>query len=198
VKILNLFAGIGGNRSLWGDDHKITAVEIDERIISDYHDRFPTDTISITDAYEYLENWMDNFEFIWASPPCVSHSRLNVTCQNMRIPDLRLYGMIIFLDRFCKGKWVVENVIPYYNPLIPWNVRLGRHVFWCNFNIPEKKFPQPKGTLKDLPIDQLQAWYNIFSTKNRKLLRNCVDYRIGKYILDCAVKEKQKSLTEYV
>lgn len=32
MKILNLYAGIGGNRKKWGDDHEITAVELDEEI----------------------------------------------------------------------------------------------------------------------------------------------------------------------
>lgn len=27
MKILNLYAGIGGNRKLWGDDHEVTVVE---------------------------------------------------------------------------------------------------------------------------------------------------------------------------
>lgn len=34
MKILNLYAGIGGNRKLWGDDHEITAVEIESKIAS--------------------------------------------------------------------------------------------------------------------------------------------------------------------
>jgi len=152
----------------------------------------------ITDAYSFLEDRLDDYDFIWASIPCVSHSRLNTTCQNMRIPDMRLYGMIIFLDRFCKGKWVVENVIPYYPPLIQFNHKLGRHVFWSNFKIPEKKFYQPRGTVKDLPIEELKAWLLVEVTKDRKLIRNCVDPRIGKYILDCAMKQKQKTLTELV
>ena len=28
MKILNLYAGIGGNRKLWGDGHDITAVQL--------------------------------------------------------------------------------------------------------------------------------------------------------------------------
>jgi DNA (cytosine-5)-methyltransferase 1 len=32
MKILNLYAGIGGNRKLWGNTHSITAVEFDEEI----------------------------------------------------------------------------------------------------------------------------------------------------------------------
>ena len=27
-EILNLYAGIGGNRKLWGDEHEITAIEL--------------------------------------------------------------------------------------------------------------------------------------------------------------------------
>ena len=27
MKILNLYAGIGGNRKLWGDEHEVVAVE---------------------------------------------------------------------------------------------------------------------------------------------------------------------------
>lgn len=32
MKILNLYAGIGGNRKLWGNEHEITAVELDPDI----------------------------------------------------------------------------------------------------------------------------------------------------------------------
>lgn len=32
MKILNLYAGIGGNRKLWGNEHDITAIEYDENI----------------------------------------------------------------------------------------------------------------------------------------------------------------------
>jgi DNA (cytosine-5)-methyltransferase 1 len=27
MKILNLYAGIGGNRKLWGDEYEVTAIE---------------------------------------------------------------------------------------------------------------------------------------------------------------------------
>jgi DNA (cytosine-5)-methyltransferase 1 len=194
MKILNLFAGIGGNRTLWGNQHTIVAVESDPDIAQIYKQRFPNDSVVEDDAYLYLEQNLDLFDFISAGPKCQTHSRLNTTCQNMRIPDMRLYGLIIFLDRFHKGLWCVENVVPYYKPLIHPTVQLGRHLFWSNFNIPEKKFPQPKGTLKDLPIKELQSWHNITETKNRRYLWNCVDYRIGKYILDCAIRPKQKTL----
>lgn len=197
MKILNLFAGIGGNRTLWGDKHEITAIDDNLNSLKIYSKRFSSDITIFGDAYEFLERRMDEFDFIWASPPCQSHSRLNTTCQNMRIPDMRLYGIITFLSRFCKGKWVVENVIPYYPPLIKPTAQLGRHLFWSNFNIPEKKFPQPKGTVKDLPIKELMEWHNIKTKVNRKMLRNCVDYRVGKYILNCAIKPKQKLLTSY-
>lgn len=44
MKILNLYAGIGGNRKLWGNEHQITADEISKEAflaaggtIEDYH-----------------------------------------------------------------------------------------------------------------------------------------------------------------
>ena len=36
MKILNLYAGIGGNRKLWGNEHEITAVEINPKIAEAY------------------------------------------------------------------------------------------------------------------------------------------------------------------
>ena len=51
IKILNLFAGIGGNRVLWGYKHKITSVEYDEDIAKIYHERFPKDKMDIKIEY---------------------------------------------------------------------------------------------------------------------------------------------------
>ena len=197
MKILNLFAGIGGNRSAWGTDHEITAVEFDPDIAQIYHERFPHDMVIVGDAYEFIEQHIDEFEFIWGSPICKTHSKLNLYGQNLRLPDLRLYSIIIFLERFHRGLYCIENVVPYYDPLVKPTVQLGRHLFWSNFNIPIKSFPQPKGTIKDLAIKDLQEWHNIYKTKNREYLRNCVDYRIGKYILDCAIKPS-KTLDIYL
>ncbi len=45
MKILNLYAGIGGNRAIWGNNHEITAVELDPEIAKAYLDRFPSDTV---------------------------------------------------------------------------------------------------------------------------------------------------------
>ena len=45
---------------------------------------------------------------------------------------MKLYQEIIFLDNWFDGKYVVENVIPYYEPLIPAKKR-GRHLYWTNF-----------------------------------------------------------------
>ena len=74
MKILNLYAGIGGNRKLWGDEHDITAVELDESIAKIYQDFFPNDTILIEDAHDYLLQNFKEFDFIWSSPPCPTHS----------------------------------------------------------------------------------------------------------------------------
>ena len=70
MKILNLYAGVGGNRKLWEDGHEITAVEHNSEIAEVYQDLYPSDKVVVADAHQYLlENYKD-FDFIWSSPPC--------------------------------------------------------------------------------------------------------------------------------
>ena len=99
MKILNLYAGIGGNRKLW-EGHEITAVEIDEKIAAIYHDFFPEDKILITDAHQFLLDHYQEYDFIWSSPPCPTHSRIRNEAgvgrgRNKPIyPDMKLYEVI--------------------------------------------------------------------------------------------------------
>ena len=121
MKILNLYAGIGGNRKLWGNDHEITAVEIIPEVARIYQDLFPKDKVIIADAHEYLRKHFREFDFIWGSPPCPTHSVLQMAKtydENLKYPDMTLYQEIIWLQTFFKGKWVIENVKTYYKPLI--------------------------------------------------------------------------------
>ena len=137
MKILNLYACLGGNRYKWGDDHEITAIELDQDLARLYKERFPNDQVIVTDAHQYLLEHYNEYDFIWSSPPCPTHSRIrfaNTKAKRM-YPEMSLYQEIIFLDTHFKGKYVVENVIPYYKPLIEAQKR-GRHLYWANFMIP--------------------------------------------------------------
>lgn len=191
MRILNLFAGIGGNRTLWGDEHEITAIENHQGIAYIYYLRFPNDKIIIGDAYKYLVKHYKEFDFIWASPPCESHSRLNFLLkpQFKKLPDLRLFELIIFLKQYFWGKWVVENVDIYYEPFIKPTIKLGRHLFWSNFHIPFFNFDE-KGNYRYLTVKELCDRkcldYNMITTlpAARKHARNAVSPEIGKYILN--------------
>src|SRR5690606_23249146 len=135
MKILNLYAGIGGNRKLWGDEHEITAVEWDQETANVYQDYFQNDKVIVGDAHQYLLDHFKEFDFIWSSPPCPSHSKINLSMvRELEYPDMKLYQEIIFLNQWFDGKFVVENVIPYYKPLIP-AIEIERHLFWANFKI---------------------------------------------------------------
>ena len=145
MKVLNLYAGIGGNRKLW-EDVEVTAVEWDKKIASVYQGFFPDNEIIVTEAQQYLlDNFLD-YDFIWSSPPCPTHSTLrhliHATPDKAKFvyPDMRLYQEIILLTHQCRGiKWVVENVFPYYDYLIRPSRTIGRHAYWSNFFITPKK-----------------------------------------------------------
>ena len=137
MKVLNLYAGIGGNRKLW-QDVEVTAIELDEKIAAIYKDLYPNDTVIVEDAHEYLLNNYEQFDFIWSSPPCPTHSVTNyfLNAQGIkRYPDMKLWQEIILLKHFFKGKYCIENVMSYYEPMFYPQIS-GRHYFWANFKIP--------------------------------------------------------------
>jgi DNA (cytosine-5)-methyltransferase 1 len=203
IKVLNLYAGIGGNRKLW-TDVDVTAIEIEPKIAKIYQDFFPDDKVITTDAHQYLLNHFEEFDFIWSSPPCPTHSKIRLTAisagnASPKYPDMKLYEEVIFLSKFFKGKWCVENVISYYEPLIkPYEV--GKHYFWCNFPIYKIKKESRKhaGTIDILQKRKkinLDGYTNLNLNKSL-LLRNCVEPELGLHIFECAFKQKQKTLIE--
>jgi len=193
VRTLNLYSGIGGNRKLWGNEHEITAVEHDPAIANIYKDFYPNDTVLVEDAHEYLLNHYKEYDFIWSSPPCQTHSsfRQNIGVRYRGVkpqyPDMRLYQEILFLQANYKGKWVVENVKPYYEPLIRPTVMLQRHCFWSNFDIKDMVFNKDKIRTAQIPQLQEQHGFDLSNYKlsnKRQVLRNCVLPEVGKYVLD--------------
>lgn len=205
MRILNLYAGLGGNRKLWNEvipGVMVTAVELNEKIAKVYKNLNPTDEVIIADAHQYLIENHQNFDFIWSSPPCQSHSKMVKATRHKinKYPDMSLYQEVIFLQNFFKGKWVVENVKPYYDPLIEPTGEIGRHFFWSNFNlenIEDIKSPSNfinKGNSKG--VQDLKDWLgikydgNIYYEKNHcpgQVLRNCVHPILGKQILQKAM-----------
>jgi len=202
MKVLNLYAGIGGNRKLWPKDAEITAVEIEPKIAEIYQKFFPGDKIVIADAHQYLLEHYKEFYFIWSSPPCPTHSGTNnfLNPQGIiRYPDMKLYEEIIFLKHFCECKWVVENVKSYYEPLIQPH-EAGRHYFWSNFYIPDTPIKMQIGRMngetqrreRSYKLDKLGVGGGGIRDD---LLRNCVNPKLGLHVFNCAFKEKQNTLT---
>ena len=186
MKILNLYAGIGGNRKLWGDSHEITAVEIDKDIAAEYIEDFPDDEMIVGDAHDYLLEHFQEFDFIWSSPPCPTHSRTNYFLKGrgvFRYPDMTLWQEIIFLKHFFQGKFCVENVISYYDPIIPPQIA-GRHYIWTNFPVPDFALPKDTvGRMNSRPNQRGQQKANKIPLTER----NAVNPHLGKHILDWAI-----------
>lgn len=199
LKVCNLYAGLGGNRKLW-TDVEVTAIEKQHDIAEMYREFFPEDEVFEQDAHEHLLKYFKYYDFIWSSPPCQSHSRMIKSGKNRkpRYADLKLYEEIMFLRNNFKGKWVVENVIPYYNPLIEPSMKIGRHLFWSNFDIPDFNLKTPKNFINKTTVkgsEFLKEWLglyypgNIYYENNHcpaQVLRNCVHPDLGLHILNSA------------
>jgi DNA (cytosine-5)-methyltransferase 1 len=210
MKILNLYACLGGNRYKWNEvkeDIEVTAIELDPELARLYQERFPNDTVIIADAHKYLLEHYQEYDFIWSSPPCPSHSRARFWNSKAKrvYPDLKLYEEIILLQTHFKGKYCVENVVPYYEPLIP-AIKRGRHLFWTNFNLPIVLSDRSlKIVQKGKEMERLIKFhdYNFRKYKGEQFIykigRNLVDYEAGKNILDTAigiVSKKEDKQTE--
>ena len=203
-KILNLYACLGGNRYKWDEvanNIEVTAIEFDEELARMYKERFPNDIVIVADAHQYLLDHYKEFDFIWSSPPCPSHSRARYwnssnyeTTTEAIYPDMKLYEEILFLQHYFKtGKFVVENVIPYYEPLIISKKR-GRHLYWTNFNLPtdlnDRRVQIGAGKNE---LNKLCEFHKIdvsdYNGKQSliKIARNLVDYEAGKTILEVAL-----------
>ena len=193
MKILNLYCGIGGNRKLWGGEHDIVGIELNPKIAAIYQDFFPDDKVIVADAHQYLLEHFEEFDFIWSSPPCPSHSRIRniagVGCgQNRPIfPDMKLYEEILFLKqianssgtKFKGNKYCVENVVSYYKPLIT-PQEVARHYFWANFSIRQYQTKTRGHMESNKKLSQIKG----FDINNKTLLRNCTEPELGLHILN--------------
>jgi len=196
MKILNLYACLGGNRYKWNEvkeDIEVTAVELDPECARLYQERFPNDKVIIADAHQYLLEHYQEYDFIWSSPPCPTHSKSRFARRKTtqpKYPDLKLYEEIIFLDKWFKGKYVVENVIPYYEPLI-YAKKRGRHLYWTNFNLPNDLKSRKSSIMES--ENEVKRWcvfheFDFYKYKGvqrtDKIARNLVDYEAGKTIFE--------------
>ena len=201
MKILNLYSGIGGNRGGWqlNDEDIVFAVEINPIIAEIYKEHFPNDTVIVADAHQYLLDHFREFDFIWSSPPCPTHSKVRKSLaikkdkngnqyeQNKPVyPNMTLYEEIILLDNYFDGFYCIENVIPFYEPLI-FGQKLGRHLFWSNVKFNEKikfdirgNFDNTDLLAKDLGYD-ISNWHGV---DKKLLLRNCCEADISEYIFN--------------
>ena len=180
---------------------EVTAVELDPELARMYQERFPNDIVIVADAHQYLLDHYKEFDFIWSSPPCPSHSRARYwnssnydTTTKAIYPDMMLYQEILFLQHYYRtGKFVVENVIPYYEPLISAEQR-GRHLYWTNFKLPkdlgERKVQIGAGADE---LNKLCEFHEIEVSSYKgeqskiKIARNLVDYEAGKTIFETAL-----------
>ena len=207
MRVLNLYCGIGGNRKLW-ENVEVTAVEYNAEIAAIYQEYFPDDTVIVADAHEYLLAHYKEFDFIWSSPPCQTHSKLRVSQKTTRgfipkFPDEKLWQEIIFLKHHAKCPYVIENVIPYYSVFLEPTVVMDRHLFWSNFSIKpidldtaEPILVGNKTSKSNGKLHEMRYGFNVDNIKSdfkRMIKNNLVNPEIGLAILDQVRGIKRKS-----
>jgi len=214
--LLNAYAGIGGNTwNLDRNKYNITHVEWNEEIAQANRELNPLDKVIQADAKDFLQLNYQDYDYIWASPPCPSHSSIAKAGAkngqyNAKMPDMDLYSIIIFLDEYFEGQWTVENVQPFYERLdkqerekarrrqtvIPPASKSSRHLFWSSHEIPETSVKRSGFNKKN--NKEILEWLGIEvdqkfdSVEKRKVLRNCVHPKIGEAIIQSRKVKQQK------
>ena len=216
-KVLDLFAGIGGTTlgiisylESYGSepfDYEYIAIENDPEVIEAREKLFNiyeghTLYIINTDAYTFLNTTSSKeYDFIWASPPCQSHSRLNMF-YNRKNPDMRLWSLITRLQQQ-QIPFIVENVEPYYREPIQHTLELGRHRFWSNKPLLPFEVPERQKDWGWMGIPDWEEYHGIESRvtshikdrmKRRQVLRNMTHYSISYSIIKQILNPKQKQL----
>jgi len=110
LRILDLFCGVGGvvrgfHKYLQeqGVEYEYYAVDTDRRILIAHELLNPNSITVCRDAYGFTDEELKGYDFIWASPPCETHSHLNFYNWNdpkkFKEPDMRLYELILRLQK---------------------------------------------------------------------------------------------------
>ena len=113
---------------------------------------------------------------------------------------MKLYQEILLLEHFFKGKYCVESVIPFYEPLIPAKKR-GRHLYWTNFNLPSDLNGRNAFNFIHSKVSDLSEFHDYDFKKYKglqrvdKIARNLVDYEAGRTILETALEIQRKNNT---
>ena len=208
IKVLNGYAGIGGNRKLWNEvaNIEVTAIEIDKKIAAVYQDLYPDDIVLTIDAHEYLRLNYNNFDLIFYSPPCKTHTDIRIHNPNFiagkteilyydeRLPqEVELMFMLNRLGMLF-GKYCIENTKQYHKRMMEAQIR-ARHYFWTNFGVPRFTLSINKPNHE---FGILEEWvkyagvdlsnYDLNGLDPRQIYRNMVDPQLGKHVFQAALK----------
>lgn len=205
IKILDLFCGLGGVARGFqtylienGIDFEYHAVDINPRILLAHKIINPYSLTIKRDAYSFTDEELKKYDFIWASPPCETHS-IAILWKKEK-PDMRLYELISKLYNLGKP-FIVENVKPYYNPPIKPTSKVCRHRLWSNLkitpiNLRLQSFHRVKDDVKtliryhelnDVSKKILKIMGNV--RKARDALRDMVHWRIAYKIAEQVIPQ---------
>jgi DNA (cytosine-5)-methyltransferase 1 len=166
-KVLDLFCGAGGAamglHRVW-PDAEITGIDIRPQI------RYPFRFVQ-ADAMTFP---LDDYDFIWASPPCQGYSQTNHIHHCQRRPYPRLIEKLRQRLRTTTSRWVIENVVgaPLISPVILCGTMLG-------LSLRRHRLFETSFLVSDTPVCQHGADYGVYAGKVTKVGTRAAAYVAG-------------------
>jgi len=198
VRVLDLYAGLGGTdkgiRKVAAEKNiklDYYAIEIDPAVCQAHKKNHLESNVICADVKDWLDKVTD-FDFVWASPPCQTHSINNYSNKAIgyktKPVDWSLWHVIDILQRAETIPFVVENVKIWYNEPFKHNFKLDRHYFWTNLQlVPFDYHKKPAKEWCHISVKDWQEYHQLepaTTGDKRQQLRNCVHWSIAAGIFE--------------
>jgi len=184
------------------------AVDNDRKVLQVHSLLNPHSKTVLEDAWLISDDRLLQYDFVWASPPCESHSVLCWKRKDKPKPDMRLWWLIRRLRKL-KVPFIVENVRPYYGTILKPTAKAGRHLLWSNLSLKSVQL-NSNVTFYDIhnrrdalvEYHGLPGWVARVATRDmlRDMMHPQLSYKLAKQVIPfiLSYRSSQLCLTEYL
>lgn len=212
MRILDLYGGLGGTaRGIQlvlekkGIKFEYIVIENNLKVAEAHRRNNPESKVIVADIKDWLDK-ITEFDFVWASPPCHTHSQLQMINKGRRhktkLVDWSLWHVIDIFQRAETIPFVVENVKVWYNEPFKHNFKLDRHYFWTNLRLIAFDYhKKPAKKWGNISVKDWQEYHQLepaATGDKRQQLRNCVHWSIAAGIFEQFLEPKILSIKHFL